>query len=62
VGYLRPVKQWNDGKQAEFCMRKTFNITQDRVDDGAEADEDSMCTVIEDKPCGFEEIAKEVRV
>ena len=26
VGYLRPVKQWNDGKQAEFKMRKTFVI------------------------------------
>ena len=25
VGYLRPVKQWNNGKQTEFCMRKTFN-------------------------------------
>jgi len=25
VGYLRPVGQWNDGKQTEFCMRKTFN-------------------------------------
>jgi len=24
VGYLRPVKQWNDGKQAEYGMRKTF--------------------------------------
>ncbi|MBW1989833.1 MAG: ribonucleoside triphosphate reductase [Deltaproteobacteria bacterium] len=24
VGYLRPVSQWNDGKQAEFAMRKTF--------------------------------------
>ena len=24
VGYLRPVKQWNAGKQAEFKMRKTF--------------------------------------
>ena len=24
VGYLRPVKQWNDGKRAEFDMRKTF--------------------------------------
>jgi len=61
VGYLRPVKQWNDGKQAEFGMRKTFNITQDRVDEGAGAGEDTMCTVIEDKPCGFEEIAKEMR-
>ncbi|MCS7115152.1 MAG: ribonucleoside triphosphate reductase [Nitrososphaerota archaeon] len=24
VGYLRPVDQWNDGKQAEFTIRKTF--------------------------------------
>jgi anaerobic ribonucleoside-triphosphate reductase len=24
VGYLRPVKQWNNGKQTEFCMRKTY--------------------------------------
>lgn len=26
VGYLRPVKQWNDGKQAEFKMRKMFKV------------------------------------
>ncbi|MEK6193532.1 MAG: ribonucleoside triphosphate reductase [Deltaproteobacteria bacterium] len=26
VGYLRPVKQWNSGKQAEFDRRKTFKI------------------------------------
>lgn len=25
VGYLRPVSQWNDGKQAEFALRKTFD-------------------------------------
>ena len=25
VGYMRPVKQWNDGKQAEFNIRKTFD-------------------------------------
>ena len=25
VGYLRPVDQWNDGKQAEFAMRTTFD-------------------------------------
>jgi ribonucleoside-triphosphate reductase len=25
VGYLRPVTQWNDGKQAEFVMRKVFD-------------------------------------
>jgi ribonucleoside-triphosphate reductase len=24
VGYMRPVKQWNDGKQAEYSIRKTF--------------------------------------
>jgi anaerobic ribonucleoside-triphosphate reductase len=24
VGYLRPVKQWNDGKQAEYRRRRTF--------------------------------------
>ncbi|MEJ2096180.1 MAG: ribonucleoside triphosphate reductase [Deltaproteobacteria bacterium] len=27
VGYLRPVKQWNDGKQAEFSMRRTFKVS-----------------------------------
>ena len=27
VGYLRPVKQWNDGKQAEYCRRKPFKVT-----------------------------------
>ena len=26
VGYLRPVKQWNEGKQAEFSKRKTFKL------------------------------------
>ena len=25
-GYLRPVGQWNDGKQAEFSQRKTFKV------------------------------------
>jgi ribonucleoside-triphosphate reductase len=25
VGYLRPVDQWNDGKQAEFALRRTFD-------------------------------------
>jgi len=25
VGYLRPVDQWNHGKQAEFNIRKTFD-------------------------------------
>jgi hypothetical protein len=26
VGYLRPIKQWNDGKQAEYLCRKTFKV------------------------------------
>ncbi len=25
VGYLRPLKQWNEGKQAEFSDRQTFD-------------------------------------
>ena len=25
VGYLRPVDQWNNGKQSEFSIRKTFD-------------------------------------
>jgi hypothetical protein len=27
VGYLRPVSQWNEGKQAEFSKRKVFDKT-----------------------------------
>lgn len=26
VGYLRPVKQWNDAKEAEFYDRKEFKV------------------------------------
>ncbi len=32
VGYLRPIKQWNDGKQAEYALRKTYR--PDSVDAG----------------------------
>jgi ribonucleoside-triphosphate reductase len=28
VGYLRPVQQWNEGKKAEFDLRKTFKIAE----------------------------------
>jgi ribonucleoside-triphosphate reductase len=28
VGYLRPVEQWNDGKQEEFATRKTYKVAQ----------------------------------
>jgi len=26
VGYIRPVAQWNDGKQSEFHDRKLFVV------------------------------------
>jgi ribonucleoside-triphosphate reductase len=26
VGYLRPVNQWNEGKQAEFAVRRYFHM------------------------------------
>ncbi len=26
VGYLRPLEQWNDGKQAEWHERKVFRV------------------------------------
>lgn len=26
VGYLTPTNQWNDGKKAEFSIRKTFDL------------------------------------
>ena len=28
VGYLRPVQQWNAGKQAEYNERKVFKQTE----------------------------------
>ncbi len=29
VGYLRPVKQWNEGKQQEFVERKVFKVREE---------------------------------
>ena len=28
VGYIRPVKGWNDGKQSEFRDRKMFEVAE----------------------------------
>lgn len=28
TGYLRPVGQWNDGKQAEYMHRKMFKVRE----------------------------------
>ncbi len=32
VGYLRPVSQWNEGKQAEFADRKLFDKKTEKYD------------------------------
>lgn len=32
VGYLRPVQQWNNGKQAEFTQRKTYVVQKTDLD------------------------------
>ncbi len=32
VGYLRPVNQWNLGKQEEFKDRKAFKVPQTKRD------------------------------
>jgi ribonucleoside-triphosphate reductase len=37
VGYLRPVDQWNDGKQAEFDLRHTYQVA------AAEAAKEDSC-------------------
>lgn len=31
VGYIRPVNQWNDGKQAEYEDRKTFALPKETL-------------------------------
>ena len=28
VGYIRPVDQWNPGKQAEYYDRNNYNVEQ----------------------------------
>ena len=31
VGYLRPVNRWNNGKQAEYTMRKPYRLPQEKL-------------------------------
>ncbi|MCD8025199.1 MAG: ribonucleoside triphosphate reductase [Candidatus Gastranaerophilales bacterium] len=38
VGYIRPVRQWNEGKKAEYEMRKTF-----KVEDKAQSKTEAIC-------------------
>jgi len=32
VGYIRPIKQWNEGKQEEFKLRKTFSFEEEKCE------------------------------
>ena len=38
VGYLRPVKQWNKGKQAEFELRQTYSVNGTSSEEKEEKD------------------------
>lgn len=31
VGYIRPIQQWNEGKQHEFSQRKTYRVSEASV-------------------------------
>ncbi|MEA1866823.1 MAG: ribonucleoside triphosphate reductase [Thermodesulfobacteriota bacterium] len=35
VGYLRPVKQWNEGKQAEFALRNYYQLDEQLCESAA---------------------------
>ena len=41
VGYLRPIKQWNSGKQAEYGDRKTFKVARHQMTEDRKADDRS---------------------
>lgn len=32
VGYLRPVKQWNDSKQSEFDDRRAYKVSAETLE------------------------------
>ncbi len=34
VGYLRPLDQWNEGKQSEWKDRKMFKVMPCEIDEG----------------------------
>jgi ribonucleoside-triphosphate reductase len=52
VGYLRPVKQWNDGKQAEYCRRQPFKVALDTpgVNAAVALQDDHPCDSTHEKP------------
>ncbi len=38
VGYFRPVRNWNKGKQREFAERKVYRVTEETEAATAHAD------------------------
>ncbi len=51
VGYLRPVKQWNDGKRAEFDDRQTVKIDgkkKEQTSDSSVQEETLLEGIVED--------------
>jgi len=36
VGYLRPVRDWNRGKQQEFSERKMYNLPSTHADEAVQ--------------------------
>jgi len=39
VGYLRPVQNWNKGKQQEFADRRTYEVRTNSERESANADQ-----------------------
>jgi len=44
VGYIRPVQQWNEGKQAEWGDRKMFKLNQAKAGEtNSNCEKDVLC-------------------
>ncbi|WP_051328047.1 ribonucleoside triphosphate reductase [Desulfatirhabdium butyrativorans] len=50
VGYLRPVRQWNNGKQAEYRIRKTYDLKKAEARLAGKAPVASSPIVVEAEP------------
>ncbi len=42
VGYMRPVNQWNNGKQQEYKDRKTFNVNAQQSSSSVQPDNEKV--------------------
>lgn len=38
VGYIRPIENWHDGKQAEFKDRRLYNVESNEKEKDSEQD------------------------